>query len=96
MGPIPWDQRTAEQTSARGPRSGLCCSEAADQRLTATLQDGGRASQPEPSWKQMLWGMELQSSAFDDDRWIPRIHTGEGEDLSLPLPWRDAPTNHQT
>jgi phosphatidylethanolamine-binding protein (PEBP) family uncharacterized protein len=44
----------------------------------------------------MLWGMELQSSAFDDDRWIPRIHTGEGEDLSLPLPWRDAPTNHQT
>lgn len=35
--------------------------------------------------------MELHSSAFDHGGWIPRIHTGEGEDLSPPLQWRDAP-----
>jgi Raf kinase inhibitor-like YbhB/YbcL family protein len=35
--------------------------------------------------------MELHTSAFDHGAWIPRIHTGEGEDLSPPLQWRDAP-----
>ena len=28
---------------------------------------------------------------FDDGAWIPRIHTGEGENLSPPLQWRHAP-----
>jgi Raf kinase inhibitor-like YbhB/YbcL family protein len=36
-------------------------------------------------------GMELHSMTFDDGAWIPRIHTGEGENLSPPLQWRHAP-----
>lgn len=40
--------------------------------------------------------MELLSSAFDHGAWIPRIHTGEGEDLSPPLQWRDAPAGTVT
>jgi Raf kinase inhibitor-like YbhB/YbcL family protein len=35
--------------------------------------------------------MELTSSAFGDGEPIPRRHTCEGEDLSPPLTWTDAP-----
>ena len=34
---------------------------------------------------------EIESSAFTDGRPIPKRHTGEGENLSPPLSWRDAP-----
>jgi Raf kinase inhibitor-like YbhB/YbcL family protein len=35
--------------------------------------------------------MQLESSAFSDDGPIPRRFTCEGEDLSPPLQWSDAP-----
>ena len=35
--------------------------------------------------------MQLQSSAFDNAGAIPKKHTGEGEDVSPALQWRDAP-----
>jgi Raf kinase inhibitor-like YbhB/YbcL family protein len=35
--------------------------------------------------------MWLRSSAFDDGSAIPREFTGEGEDVSPPLDWDDAP-----
>jgi Raf kinase inhibitor-like YbhB/YbcL family protein len=36
--------------------------------------------------------LKLSSSAFAHLGAIPRRHTGEGEDLSPPLAWRDAPS----
>jgi hypothetical protein len=35
--------------------------------------------------------MELRSNAFASGDWIPRVHTGEGENLSPPLHWQGAP-----
>ena len=35
--------------------------------------------------------MRLESPAFPEGEWIPRIHTGEGSDLSPPLSWSGAP-----
>jgi phosphatidylethanolamine-binding protein (PEBP) family uncharacterized protein len=35
--------------------------------------------------------MRLESPAFLDGEWIPRIHTGESRDLSPPLNWSGAP-----
>ncbi|MDD9941672.1 MAG: YbhB/YbcL family Raf kinase inhibitor-like protein [Myxococcales bacterium] len=35
--------------------------------------------------------MQLSSPAFDADGAIPKRHTGEGEDVSPALSWRDAP-----
>ena len=35
--------------------------------------------------------MTLSSNAFDPHGKIPRRHTGEGEDVSPPLSWRDPP-----
>lgn len=35
--------------------------------------------------------MQLQSGAFQDGTDIPRKYTGEGEDVSPPLLWRDPP-----
>lgn len=35
--------------------------------------------------------MRLRSSAFDDGGAIPRRFTGEGDDVSPPLDWHDAP-----
>jgi Raf kinase inhibitor-like YbhB/YbcL family protein len=35
--------------------------------------------------------VRLRSSAFDDGGAIPRRFTGEGDDMSPPLDWRDAP-----
>jgi len=35
--------------------------------------------------------VQLKSSAFDDGTKIPRRFTGEGDDLSPPLDWSDAP-----
>ncbi len=35
--------------------------------------------------------MELKSSAFTEGETIPRRFTGEGEDVSPPLQWRDVP-----
>jgi hypothetical protein len=34
LGPIPWDKATAEQTNARGQRSGLCCAQACSAQVT--------------------------------------------------------------
>jgi Raf kinase inhibitor-like YbhB/YbcL family protein len=39
----------------------------------------------------MEWAMWLRSSAFDDGAAIPRQFTGEGEDVSPPLDWKDPP-----
>lgn len=33
----------------------------------------------------------IRSLAFDEGGWIPKRHTGEGEDLSPPLEWQDVP-----
>jgi hypothetical protein len=33
----------------------------------------------------------IRSLAFDEGGWIPKRHTGEGEDLSPPLEWQDLP-----
>jgi Raf kinase inhibitor-like YbhB/YbcL family protein len=38
-----------------------------------------------------LSSMQLTSSAFENGGAIPRAHTGEGEDVSPALAWRDAP-----
>jgi Raf kinase inhibitor-like YbhB/YbcL family protein len=35
--------------------------------------------------------MRLESPAFRDGEWIPRIHTGEGRDLSPALRWQEVP-----
>lgn len=35
--------------------------------------------------------MQVESTAFEADGAIPARHTGEGEDVSPPLAWRDAP-----
>lgn len=35
--------------------------------------------------------MELHSSAFPPGGWIPRRHSGEGDDLSPPLHWSGVP-----
>ncbi len=35
--------------------------------------------------------MELHSDAFPHGGWIPRRHSGEGDDLSPPLRWSDVP-----
>ena len=35
--------------------------------------------------------MQLTSTAFQQDGRIPAKHTGEGEDVSPALAWRDAP-----
>ncbi len=35
--------------------------------------------------------MRLEIPAFRDGEWIPRIHSGEGRDLSPPLSWSGAP-----
>ncbi len=35
--------------------------------------------------------MQLRSTAFPSGGWIPRLHTGEGADLSTPLHWEGAP-----
>lgn len=35
--------------------------------------------------------MRLESPAFRDGQWMPRIHTGDGQDLSPPLSWSEAP-----
>ncbi len=40
--------------------------------------------------------MQLTSSAFHDLQPIPKDHTGEGEDLSPPLTWADAPDGVQS
>lgn len=40
--------------------------------------------------------MELLSSAFRDGDWIPRSHTGEGDDHSPPLHWQGAPAGAVT
>ncbi len=39
---------------------------------------------------------ELSSPAFKNSERIPRRHTGEGEDLSPPLVWRDVPPGTQS
>ncbi|KEF41655.1 MAG: hypothetical protein ER33_10300 [Cyanobium sp. CACIAM 14] len=36
--------------------------------------------------------MRLESPAFQDGEWMPRIHTGEGRDLSPALHWSEIPT----
>jgi Raf kinase inhibitor-like YbhB/YbcL family protein len=38
------------------------------------------------------WAVWLKSDAFDDGAAIPRQFTGEGEDVSPPLGWSDAPS----
>lgn len=38
-----------------------------------------------------LSDMRVESSAFSHHQSIPRRHSGEGEDTSLPLSWNDAP-----
>ncbi|MCE8013722.1 YbhB/YbcL family Raf kinase inhibitor-like protein [Billgrantia desiderata] len=38
-----------------------------------------------------LSNMQVESSAFAAHEAIPTRHTGEGDDLSPPLSWRDAP-----
>lgn len=40
--------------------------------------------------------MQLRSSAFADGSGVPRRHTCDGEDLSPPLDWRDAPAGTQS
>jgi Raf kinase inhibitor-like YbhB/YbcL family protein len=35
--------------------------------------------------------MRLESPAFGSGEWIPRRHTGEGQDISPPLHWDDVP-----
>lgn len=40
-----------------------------------------------------LSGLQLTSPAFGPHGPIPKKHTGEGEDVSPPLAWRNAPAN---
>jgi Raf kinase inhibitor-like YbhB/YbcL family protein len=35
--------------------------------------------------------MRLESPAFREGEWLPRLHTGEGRDLSPALRWREVP-----
>ncbi|MCP9931755.1 hypothetical protein KBY82_13290 [Cyanobium sp. AMD-g] len=35
--------------------------------------------------------MRLESPAFLDGQWMPRIHTGDGQGLSPALAWSEAP-----
>lgn len=42
-----------------------------------------------------LSDMQLESSAFSHGGAIPRKHTGEGDDVSPALSWRDAPEGTQ-
>lgn len=45
------------------------------------MQDGTTPNRP----------MELRSDAFPPGGWIPRQHTGDGDDLSPPLHWGGVP-----
>ncbi len=38
---------------------------------------------------------EVSSPAFEHNQPIPKKHTGEGQDVSPPLQWRDAPSGTQ-
>jgi len=41
-------------------------------------------------------GFELTSRAFRGDQPIPKEHTCDGEDISVPLAWKDSPSQTQS
>ncbi|MBN2516539.1 MAG: YbhB/YbcL family Raf kinase inhibitor-like protein [Deltaproteobacteria bacterium] len=41
-------------------------------------------------------GMEIKSTAFENDGMIPGLYTCDGEDISPPLEWHDAPDGTQS
>jgi Raf kinase inhibitor-like YbhB/YbcL family protein len=40
--------------------------------------------------------LELNSSAFKDSEFIPKKYTCQGEDVSVPLEWRDVPAHTES
>ena len=62
------------------------CSSPSDERLN-------NAAQPYDSKADT---MKLTSTAFDHDAAIPARYTGEGEDISPPLAWTNAPKETKT
>jgi Raf kinase inhibitor-like YbhB/YbcL family protein len=62
--------------------------------LNVRIADDARIAPDASALQQVASGesdMELKSSAFSDGDAVPRRFTCEGEDLSPPLQWNDAP-----
>ena len=59
--------------------------------LVACASADRTARRPHPGSKEANMSLRVSSTAFSPNGEIPQRHTGDGEDLSPPIQWADAP-----